>query len=186
MLRRRIRELDMPFWVRNRALHYIARDDRLSDTLHYKLSPSRARLGGNCLRRTRNRLEFSHVQHYRSDFRRPRGVARQGYPDAGTRPTPALWTRIGLAQHVRLAIQNEIGWVVADVAANGLRRTRITSMARDRIGAFGISRTGKIAITAILRCRRSRQARPSRQPRCPISKYSSLGVVRGLPRSLLN
>ena len=59
-----------------------------------------------------------------------------------------------LAQHARLAVQNEIGWIVGNfAAANGLRTQRVTLMARDRILAFGISRTGKIAITDILRSR---------------------------------
>ena len=36
MLRKRIRELDIPLWARNRALHYLA-NERLSDELRYRL-----------------------------------------------------------------------------------------------------------------------------------------------------
>ena len=37
MLRRHIRELDVPLWARNRALHYLA-NERLSDELRYQLA----------------------------------------------------------------------------------------------------------------------------------------------------
>jgi hypothetical protein len=37
MLRRRIRELEIPLWARNRALHYLA-NERLSDELRYRLA----------------------------------------------------------------------------------------------------------------------------------------------------
>ena len=37
MLRKRIRPLDIPLWVRNSALHYLA-GDRLSDKLRYQLT----------------------------------------------------------------------------------------------------------------------------------------------------
>jgi len=37
MLRRRIRELDVPLWARNRALHYLA-NEKLSDELRYRLT----------------------------------------------------------------------------------------------------------------------------------------------------
>ena len=40
---------------------------------------------------------------------------------------------IALAQHARLAVQNEIGWIVRNVAAaNELRTARVSLMARDR------------------------------------------------------
>jgi hypothetical protein len=35
-LRKRLRELDVPLWARNRALHYLA-NERLSDALRYQL-----------------------------------------------------------------------------------------------------------------------------------------------------
>ena len=38
MLRKRIRELEIPLWARNRALHYLADDYRLSDELRYRLA----------------------------------------------------------------------------------------------------------------------------------------------------
>ena len=37
MLRKRIRELDIPLWARNRALHYLA-NEKLSDELRYRLT----------------------------------------------------------------------------------------------------------------------------------------------------
>jgi hypothetical protein len=38
MLRKRIRELDIPLWARNRALHYLAGSYKLSDELRHKLN----------------------------------------------------------------------------------------------------------------------------------------------------
>ena len=37
MLRKRIRELEIPLWARNRALHYLA-NEKLSDELRYRLA----------------------------------------------------------------------------------------------------------------------------------------------------
>jgi hypothetical protein len=37
MLRKRIRELDVPLWARNRALHHLA-NEKLSDQLRYRLT----------------------------------------------------------------------------------------------------------------------------------------------------
>jgi hypothetical protein len=37
-LRRRISELDIPLWARNRAALYLANDDRLSAALRYQLA----------------------------------------------------------------------------------------------------------------------------------------------------
>ena len=37
MLRKRIRELDIPLWARNRALHYLA-NEKLSDDLRHRLT----------------------------------------------------------------------------------------------------------------------------------------------------
>ena len=37
MLRKQIGELDIPLWARNRALLYLANDDRLSPTVRYQL-----------------------------------------------------------------------------------------------------------------------------------------------------
>ena len=37
MLRKRIRELDVPLWARNRALHYLA-NERLSANLRHQLT----------------------------------------------------------------------------------------------------------------------------------------------------
>jgi hypothetical protein len=69
----------------------------------------------------------------------------------------ALRPRIELAKHAFLAVQNEIGWIVSNIAgSNGLRMVGNMSMALDRIGAVGISRTGNIAITAMLRSRGQR------------------------------
>jgi len=68
-----------------------------------------------------------------------------------------LRPRIELAKHPFLAVQNEIGWIVSNIAgSNGLRMVGNMSMALDRIGAVGISRTGNIAITAMLRSRGQR------------------------------
>jgi hypothetical protein len=38
MLRKRIRELDIPLWARNRALHYLAQEHTLSDSLRRQLT----------------------------------------------------------------------------------------------------------------------------------------------------
>ena len=38
MLRNRIRELDIPLWARNRALHYLAGSYKLSDDLRHQLT----------------------------------------------------------------------------------------------------------------------------------------------------
>ena len=38
MLRKRIRELDIPLWARNRALHYLAGSYKLSDELRRELT----------------------------------------------------------------------------------------------------------------------------------------------------
>ena len=38
MLRKRIRELDIPLWARNRALHYLAGSYKLSDELRHQLT----------------------------------------------------------------------------------------------------------------------------------------------------
>jgi hypothetical protein len=38
MMRERIRELDIPLWARNRALHYLAGNYKLSDELRHQLT----------------------------------------------------------------------------------------------------------------------------------------------------
>jgi hypothetical protein len=38
MSRQRIRELDIPLWARNRALHYLAGSYRLSDDIRHQLT----------------------------------------------------------------------------------------------------------------------------------------------------
>ena len=38
MSRQRIRELDIPLWARNRALHYLADSYRLSDDIRHQLT----------------------------------------------------------------------------------------------------------------------------------------------------
>ena len=38
MLRERIRQLDIPLWARNSAVHYLAGDYKLSDKLRYQLT----------------------------------------------------------------------------------------------------------------------------------------------------
>ena len=38
MLRKRIRQLDIPLWARNSALHYLTGDYRLSEKLRYRLT----------------------------------------------------------------------------------------------------------------------------------------------------
>ena len=47
MLRKRIRELDIPLWARNRALHYLA-NERLSDQLRYRLAQVVEGYTGGC------------------------------------------------------------------------------------------------------------------------------------------
>jgi hypothetical protein len=47
MLRRHIRELDVPLWARNRALHYLA-NERLSDELRYQLAQAVTGYVGRC------------------------------------------------------------------------------------------------------------------------------------------
>jgi hypothetical protein len=41
MMRERIRELNIPLWARNRALHYLAGNYKLSDELGQQLTQSR-------------------------------------------------------------------------------------------------------------------------------------------------
>lgn len=47
MLRRHIRELDVPLWARNRALRYLA-NERLSDELRYQLAQAVNGYVGRC------------------------------------------------------------------------------------------------------------------------------------------
>ena len=47
MLRKRIRELDIPLWARNRALHYLA-NERLSDVLRCRLAQVVEGYTGGC------------------------------------------------------------------------------------------------------------------------------------------
>jgi hypothetical protein len=47
MLRKRIRELDIPLWARNRALHYLA-NERQSDELRYRLGQVVEGYTGGC------------------------------------------------------------------------------------------------------------------------------------------
>jgi hypothetical protein len=82
------------------------------------------------------------------------GKTFNGPPPQPTLPAVRQAAIALLPQHAVLAVDNEIGWSVGNVAAaNGLRTPRSTLMAPVRIWAFGTSRTSRIVMTAILRSR---------------------------------